>query len=441
MQSFDLSVGRAHVFYPERSEDRITVALMLDIDPIDMVRGNRGHAKDDFTLAHYVNDRPYVASSFMSVAISKAFSSALNGNCEKRPELVDVRFPFEVEITALPAPKGGEVLIRKLFEPLGYTVELERHILDKKFPDWGESKYFSVKLTNTLTVKDLLSHLYVLIPTLDNDKHYFVSESEIEKLIKKGEGWLNEHPEKDQIVRRYLINLNSLARKAFERLSDGEATETDDETVADAEVRIRKESLNQRRLDAVVEKLIELGGDSVIDLGCGEGKLVKELLKHKQFSRIGGMDVSYDRLLRTKDRLHFEHMAPRQKERIQLFQGSLTYRDKRLEGFDSAAVVEVIEHLELDRLKAFERVVFEFARPSAVIVTTPNKEYNVMWEKLGAEKMRHDDHRFEWTRHEFAEWANAVCEKFDYRAEILPVGDEDADVGAPAQMAVFRYGN
>jgi 3' terminal RNA ribose 2'-O-methyltransferase Hen1 len=333
-------------------------------------------------------------------------------------------------------------LIRSLFEPLGYNVELTRHTLDEKFPDWGESKYFSVRLSNTITIKDLLSHLYVLIPTLDNDKHYFVSESEIEKLIKKGEGWLKDHPERDQIVRRYLINLNSLARKAFERLSEGEATaEADDETIEDAEVRIRKESLNQRRIDTVVEKIVELGADSVIDLGCGEGKLVKELLKHKQFSRIAGMDVSYDRLLRAKDRLHFEHMAPRQKERIQLFQGSLTYRDKRLEGYDAAAVVEVIEHLELDRLRAFESVVFEFARPGAVIVTTPNKEYNVMWEKLGAEKMRHDDHRFEWTRSEFAEWANGVCKRFGYRAEILPIGDEDAEVGAPTQMAVFKYGN
>src|SRR5690606_735726 len=135
-------VGRAHVFYPERSEGRITIVLMLDIDPIDMVRGNRGSTKNDFSLAHYVNDRPYVASSFMSVAISKAFSSALNGNCKKRPELVDVTFPFEVELTALPAPNGGETLIRKLFEPLGYRVELQRYLLDETFPDWGESKYF-----------------------------------------------------------------------------------------------------------------------------------------------------------------------------------------------------------------------------------------------------------------------------------------------------------
>jgi 3' terminal RNA ribose 2'-O-methyltransferase Hen1 len=441
-QTFELSVGKAHVFYPEVGEGKTTISLLLDIDPIDMVRGARNFGSEGFALGHYVNDRPYVASSFMSVALSKAFSSAMNGKCKDKPELVDVKLPFEVSIASVPAPKGGEVLIRKLFEPLGYNVELTRHPLDNKFPEWGDSKYYTLKLSHTITTKKLLSHLYVLIPTLDNDKHYFVSESEIEKLLQKGEGWLKDHPEREQIIRRYLINLNSLSRQALERLGEGEAIEdSGDEFVEKTETQKRKETLHDKRIKLVAAKLVESGAKRVLDLGCGEGKLIRQLIRHKQFTEMVGMDVSYNELLEAKERLHFDEMSPKQKERINLFQGSLTYQDKRMEGFDAAAVVEVIEHLDLNRLKAFERVLFEFAKPRTVILTTPNKEYNVMWEKLDAEDMRHDDHRFEWTRHEFAEWANRIGETYNYNVEILPIGDEEEDIGAPSQMAIFKYGN
>jgi 3' terminal RNA ribose 2'-O-methyltransferase Hen1 len=153
------------------------------------------------------------------------------------------------------------------------------------------------------------------------------------------------------------------------------------------------------------------------------------------------MDVSYNELIKAKERLHFEEMSPKQKERIKLFQGSLTYIDQRLEGFDAAAVVEVIEHLDLNRLKAFERVLFEFAKPKTVVLTTPNKEYNVMWDQLGSEEMRHDDHRFEWTRNEFSEWSNKIAVAFNYKVELFPIGDEVENVGAPSQMAIFTYGN
>ena len=404
-----------------------------------MVRGARNLGGDGFALGHYVNDRPYVASSFMSVAISKAFSSALNGQCKDKPELVDVKLPFEVSISVIPAPKGGEVLIRKLFEPLGYEVTLTKHQLDSKFPEWGDSKYFTLNLKHTITTKELLSHLYVLIPTLDNDKHYFVSENEIEKLLQKGEGWLKEHPEKEQIIRRYLINLNSLSRQALERLSEGEAIgDLTDELVEKTENQKRKETLHDKRIKLVAEKLTESGAERVLDLGCGEGKLMRLLIKQKQFSEIVGMDVSYNELIKAKERLHFNEMAPKQQERLQFFQGSLTYKDKRLEGFDAAAVVEVIEHMDLNRLKAFERVLFEFAKPKTVVLTTPNQEFNVMWETLDAEDMRHDDHRFEWTRQQFEDWSNTIGEKYNYQVEIFPIGDEVENIGAPSQMAIFR---
>ncbi len=437
-QTFELSVGKAHVFYPEKSEEKTTVCLLLDIDPIDMVRGARNLGGDGFALGHYVNDRPYVASSFMSVALSKAFSSAMNGRCKDRPELVDCKLPFEVSIAVLPAPKGGELLIRKFFEPLGYSVELIRHRLDTAFPEWGESAYFTLKLKHVITTKELLSHLYVLIPTLDNDKHYFVSKDEIDKLLKKGEGWLKEHPEREQIIRRYLVNLQFLSRQALERISDGEEVSgADDEVIEKTEPQKRKESLHEKRIKLVAETIAASGATRVLDLGCGEGKLLRQLLKIKQVTEIVGMDVSYNELIKAKERLRYDEMPVKQRERITLFQGSLTYRDKCLEGFDAAAIVEVIEHLDTNRLRAFERVVFEFAKPKTVLLTTPNQEYNIMWEKLDAGTMRHTDHRFEWTRKEFADWAHSIAETYSYSVEIVPIGEEAESVGAPSQMAVF----
>ena len=438
-QSVELSVGKAHIFYPEKSNAKTTICLLLNIDPIDLVRGARNLSGDGFSLGHYVNDRPYVASSFMSVAIAKAFSSAMNGRCKDKPELVNEALPFEVSITVLPAPKGGESIIRRFFEPLGYEIEITRHILDDKFPEWGESRYFTLKLRNTITTKELLTHLYVLIPALDNDKHYFITKDEIEKLLEKGGDWLKSHPEKEQITRRYLINLGTLSRSAMHRLSEGDTTAM--EQTEDQVVQLRKETLHDKRIRMVAEKLIESGAEKVLDLGCGEGKLIRQLIKAPQFSFIAGMDVAYSELLKAKERLHFDEMSPKQKERIQLFQGSLTYRDQRLEGFDAAAVVEVIEHLDINRLQAFERVLFEFARPKTVVLTTPNQEYNIMWEQLDAEEMRHTDHRFEWTRKEFAAWADKIAATYAYQVVILPIGDEIENIGAPSQMAIFTYGN
>lgn len=441
-QTFNLSVGKAHIFYPEISKNRATISLLLDIDPIGMVRNARRQGGDNFLIGKYVNDRPYVASSFMSNAISKTFSTAMNGRCKDKPELVNKPLPFEVVITSLPAPKGGEQLIKRLFEPLGYDVQVERHTLDEKFPQWGESKYYNVTLKNRVTTQELLSHLYVLIPTLDQNKHYFVSHSEIDKLLQKGEGWLENHPEKEQITNRYLINLKSLSRRALEKLRDDDAEDEDDTLLeVKSETDLKKESLHEIRLNLVIEKLVESGAETVADLGCGEGKLIRKLLKHKQFSKILGMDVSYNELLKTKERIYYDEMSAKKKERIELLQGSVTYRDRRIESFDAIALVEVIEHIDLNRLESFERVIFEFAKPKTVVLTTPNKEYNVIWGEKLEKTLRHDDHRFEWTRGEFQKWANEVGEKYNYKVEILPIGTEEVEVGTPSQMAIFKYGN
>ncbi len=436
-QSFDLSFGQAHVFYSEAAVDRCAACVLLDVDPVGMARGK--NRNEGFLLGHYVNDRPYVASSFMSVAISQLFGTALSGRCKDRAELAATPLPLTAAIDVLPV-RAGEGFVHEIFEPLGYTVKATRHPLDERFPEWGESPYYSVTISGTKTLSDLLTHLYVLIPVFDNDKHYFVGEDELEKLLAKGTGWLASHPEKEQISRRYLKHRASLFRQALARLVDEEAAANSDSEKADGQEDAleRPLSLNEQRQGAVMAALRNSGARSVLDLGCGEGKLLRELLKDKQFERIVGMDVSIRSLEMAHKRLKLDRLPERQAQRLELIHGSLIYRDHRLEGFDAAAVVEVIEHLDQPRLASLERSVFEFARPKTVVLTTPNQEYNVMWETLTAGEFRHSDHRFEWTRQEFQVWAQRIAEQHDYSVRFQPVGPEDEHVGSPTQMGVFK---
>jgi 3' terminal RNA ribose 2'-O-methyltransferase Hen1 len=280
----------------------------------------------------------------------------------------------------------------------------------------------------------------VLIPVLDDDKHYYVGDEEVEKLLKRGEGWLSAHPERDLIVNRYLKHQHSLKRAALARLvEDAPDPVAQDAEEAAVEEKVEdKISLHEQRLGTVQAVLKQSGAQRVLDLGCGEGRLLRLLLDEKQFTKILGMDVSYRTLEIAAERLKLERMPERQRQRIELIHGSLMYRDPRLEGYDAAAVVEVIEHLDPPRLAAFERVLFECARPAAVVITTPNREYNVKWESLPAGTLRHKDHRFEWTRAEFQVWAESICERFGYTVRFLPIGPEDANVGSPSQMGVFE---
>ena len=439
-QSFDLSFGRAHVVYPEAGEDRCTAALVLDIDPVGLVRGRRGPAGEGGLLTQYVNDRPYVASSFLSVALSNVFASAMAGRSKERPALADASIPLEARLSVVPC-RGGEILLRRLFEPLGYAVTVTPHALDARSPEWGASRYFTLTLSATQRLATLLAHLYVLVPVLDDEKHYWVGDDEVDKLLRHGEGWLAAHPDRALIARRYLKHRHSLVRDAIARLvSEDETPEEDDSTATrDAEENTleRPISLHEQRLELVRAALRESGATSVLDLGCGEGRLLRRLLEERQFTRVVGMDVSYRSLEIAADRLRLDRMPPKQRERISLLHGSLVYRDDRLKGFDAAAVVEVIEHLDPPRLAAFERVAFEFARPRVLALTTPNAEYNVVWPSLPAGQFRHRDHRFEWTRAEFEAWAASVADRFGYDVRFAPIGPAQPDVGSASQMAVF----
>ncbi|QUW78996.1 3' terminal RNA ribose 2'-O-methyltransferase Hen1 [Streptomyces mirabilis] len=447
-QVFSTSYGTAHVLYPEASVERCTAALLLEVDAVALVRRGKGKGRGgapDAALAQYVNDRPYAASSLLAVALSAVFSSAMKGQCAAKPYLPARPLPLRIEVPALPA-RGGADLVRKLFEPLGWTVAVEAVALDAKFPEWGDSRYVRLELeASGLTLAEALRHLYVLLPVLDDAKHYWVSSDEVDKLLRAGEGWLPDHPEQKLIADRYLSRRWSLTREAMERLELVRLAEADDTEVEEIDNAVDEEAdteekpipLAVQRRDAILAALHASGAARVLDLGCGQGQLVQALLKDVRFTEIVGVDVSMRALTIASRRLKLDRMGERQAARVRLFQGSLAYTDNRLKGYDAAVLSEVVEHLDLPRLPALEYAVFGSARPRTVLVTTPNVEYNVRWETLPAGRSRHGDHRFEWTREEFRTWAHQVAARHGYEVEFTPVGPDDPEVGPPTQMAVF----
>lgn len=437
VQEFKQSFGTATVFYPEATEERCTVALMLNVDPVRLARSRAKNAPD-FSLAQYVNDRSYAASSLLGVAMADVFSTARSGRCNANQDLADSAIPLQIEIPVLPC-RGGAVIAHRVFQPLGWAVDAEPIALDDAFAEWGDSRYVRLRLSGVVQLADALRQLHVLLPVLDESKHYWQGPDEVDKLLRSGEGWLATHPDKDLITRRYLARTGSLTRVALARLAElGDEVEAAIEPDEDEEILQSEEKripLNTQRHQAVHEALLAIGARSVIDLGCGPGQLLERLVKTSSFTRVAGSDVSTRSLQHAARRLHVDRMSERQSERVELFQGALTYEDERYAGFDAAVLMEVIEHVDPPRLEALQHVVFGAAKPGSVIVTTPNREYNVLYG--GFVGMRHPDHRFEWTREQFGEWSDRVAGTYGYSVKRHGIGDLDERLGTPTQMAIF----
>ena len=451
-QSFGVGVATAHVVWPLATAARCTVALLVEVDPLAPVKGRRRGA-EGLPLAQYVNDRPYAASSLLAVALGRVFRTALAGRCDARPDLVGRSVPLEVHVPCAPS-RGGADLVHRLFGPLGWGVEASTLPLDPTLPGWGASAYLDLRLTGTLTVAEALSHLYVLLPVLDDSKHYWVGEDEVDKLLRAAGGWLPGHPERELVSRRYLAHQRPLVTDAVSRLAEVDDTDpaalddTDpaapDDTDPAAPVARPEDAvaevtpLRRLRSAAVVAALRAENASSVVDLGCGDGALLRELVPDPTFSRVLGVDVSPRALQQAERRLHLDRMPDAQRARLGLVQSSLTYRDDRLVGYDAVVLMEVVEHVDPPRLPALARTVFGHARPTTVVLTTPNSEHNVRYAALPAGGMRHPDHRFEWTRAQLRAWADAAAAAYGYTVRYLPVGEDDPQVGPPTQMAVFR---
>jgi len=442
LQTFPTAAGAAHVFYPEATAERCTAALLLEVDPVALVRGPAGsrnsrNKPSDGELAQYVNDRPYAASSMLAVALKEAFRTALTGRCDARPELADTRIPLTIRVPALRC-RGGADLTHAVFEPLGWTVAATSQMLQPQ--DWGPSNYLDLRLVGQVRLADALNHLYVLLPVLDDAKHYWVSTDEVDKLIRAGGDWLAGHPARELITRRYLSHRRALTRSALARLAEADDTEPEelDNAVTEEDADEPRKPLAIQRREVILAILRELDARRVGDFGCGSGVLTRALLAEKHIEKIVAVDVSARALQLAARNLHLDRMPDRQRERLMIFQSALTYRDDRLAGLDAAVLMEVIEHVDPERLPALERAVFGFAAPETIVVTTPNAEYNPQFAGLAPGALRHRDHRFEWTRAQFRDWAQQTAGTHGYQVSFRPVGPEHPDAGPPTQLAIFR---
>lgn len=433
VQSFDLNVGVATVFYPEVSGERCTAALLLEVDAIDLVRNKHLRVGTRDSLDHYVNDRPYASSSLMSVALGKVFSTAMSGRCKERPQLAVGALQLVIELSSV-SVMGPPGFASSLFEPLGWEVSEIPVPLDPEFPDWGDSSYVRITLTGTIRLSDALRQVYLLLPVLDDAKHYWVSDDEVGKLMRAGAGWLEKHPHREIITQRYLAHQRSMTEKVAFPIHEERGAEADD----DVPLVPARKTLRGLRVEAVLKALHDVGARKVVDMGCGEGALLHRLFSDPVFTELVGTDVSPQMLSRAEERLRLRELSDRQRERVRLLQSSVTYLDERLRDFDAAVLMEVVEHIEPERLAALEHSVFGYAQPRSVVVTTPNVEFNSLYPLLPEGTFRHPDHRFEWTRAEFAHWAASIASTYGYSVELRSIGEVDQLLGAPTQMAIFR---
>lgn len=406
VQTFPTSQGLATVFYPEATSSTCRAVLHVD--------GAGARVPGD--TGRHVNDVAHAAGSRLVVAIGKVYGDALAGRCKLKPDLVDHRWPVTVTIPSVPL--RARTTPADLFGPLGWAVEVEPQELRPS--EWGDSGYATVTVRGSFTVRDTLRHLAVLVPVLSDDQHYFVDEPEIEKLDRLGADWLAAHPQRDAIVGGYLKGIRPLVDGALGRLS-GDDTPSPSPTPRSPQ----RDSLARRRIDRVVELIRSSGARSVLDVGCGEGRLLAALAADPGLV-LAGVDVSTAALGRAD-------AALARVRGVELWQSSLVYADARCRGYDAAILMEVIEHIDLDRLPRAAHTVFDGMAPRVVIVTTPNREYNAHY---GID-LRHPDHRFEFTRADFAQWCDTVAAEYRYDVEIGGIGDLHPDHGTPTQFAVF----
>jgi 3' terminal RNA ribose 2'-O-methyltransferase Hen1 len=416
-----------YCFFPVATAEYCKACLVLNFNSRPESNGH-GRPFLPQLQSQYINDRPYVAGSQLSIAIADVFGTAMNGKSKDRQNLADIALPFEIEISAVHCNAGAD-FIQKIFEPLGYTVEVSNTKLNEKFPAWGQAPYFSIKLNTTKRISEILRQIYVLLPVLDNFKHYYIEDAEKEKILRLGEGWLQNHPLVEIITQRSLKNIRSLSNEALEILLGSEpitSSSLDGEAKLESPIR-----LNELRFNKVEEVLITSGVKRVLDFGCGEGRFLEKLIRNPWFSEVIGADVSIASLERATKRLERNSS----KNKAKLIHSSFTYHDDRLKDIDSMVMLEVIEHIDLTNLDFVEKNIFEFIKPKLLIITTPNADYNTKFQQPG---FRHPDHRFEWTRDEF----KVFCEKsikYGYTYEISFIGDIEPALGGPTQMGVFKW--
>lgn len=414
-QAFNLPYGTAYVFFPEYSDNKCIVTLLLDVESSglnDICKAKDGEFQ-------YVNPRQYLSGSLLSGAITKVFASAIKGVCEEKPELVDKVFNYEMEITSFSCRLNPDY-IEKLFLPLGYEIDFT-----KPSGQYSEiaQQFGNLKLIARTTLQKLLSQLFILLPVFDRQLHFWIGESQLEKFIRHSTGWLENHPEKSFIINEYFWPASELKYRVLEYFN---AIPSADE---------KAPGLNALRQEEIINSLIRHDATSILDLGCGNGSLLELLAQEKRFSKIAGMDIA----ARNIDEARKKLCSPGRRlcEAEYVFVGSLTYKDKRISNYDALVLSEVIEHFELERMVLVMKNIFEHAKPRLFIMTTPNKAYNIEY-LLKYDEIRHPDHRHEFNEEEFTSFCQKFASQYNYELEMSSIGEKLPELGAPTLMGIFK---
>ena len=427
VHEFAVPGGIATLHLPEVSAHRCTAAVFLEwhhrgSDLGDDQAGAGGRAP---VPAH-------VTSDMLADAVSLVFRNALAGASGHRyPHLLRAALPLEIVIPQFPC-QAGVHLAERLFGPLGWRVLVDPVLLDARHPEWGDTGHSALTLRGTISLADAVTHLSVLLPVLVNgNKGRLAPEGRIGRLLRPYCDWLTRHPERQLIMGSYqkrrgasLVRTTDASPKAVEMAHAVRPT-------------VVREGLAVERLEAVLAALARTSAERVIDLGCGTGVLLARIAQDSRYTEVVGVDDAAQALELARRRLQLELLPERQRSRIKLLQLSILRRDNRLIGFDAAILMEVIEHFDPFRLPALVINIFGHARPGTVIVTTPNLEHTLRYPGPTRSGLRHDDHRFEWSRQEFAAWVADASQRYGYVGRIQGVGTCDPQVGHPTQLAVF----
>jgi 3'' terminal RNA ribose 2''-O-methyltransferase Hen1 len=405
-------------FYPEAGDERCEFVLLVEVDPVERVRGLAWNGG----IAQYVEPLPFLASSYMSQAISLCLRSAMNGIVSSKDPSEDARlramavehWPLEIKVSPI---RTSPALIERMFQPLGWEVTIDSMPLDVPGVE-RDNALHTVTLKGSSTVQDALTQLYVLLPALDPVRHYFYDEAEVAKLLEKSRNWLETHPARNLIVGRYLSKSRELREAAMSQFE--EAVEAPQEAAIEV-------SAHSARHMRIAEAVSAMGDVRIVDLGCGEGKLLSRLAFLPGKIEIVGVEPSLRDLEKARKNLS-RNPARQMDPRVKLRHGSIAYADDSLRNFDVAILSEVIEHIDPERLDHAERCVFGFMKPEVVIVTTPNAGFNTVF-GLSDGEFRHRDHRFEWSVDEATDWCRRVAATYGYEFEIDGAGGYDENVG------------
>lgn len=408
------------MFYSQFAEEEVEVTFFVTPDPI----GLSSNQSEIYDITSYINDREFVVSSIFCTFLRTALGTALNGKPkEDYISWVNHSFPLEFSFGPL-ASNLSNLEIEELFQPLGYEVAITYGEVNYRVNIKKKSTARYITLKGLTTLQKGLRQLFVLIPVLDNYKHYYIDEKEIEKIERYGEGWLDTHPQRQFILKQAL---------RFKEVYSLVERQSEEKQNTEVEQKVR---LNDLRYEKIIQKVNEFKNrDTIVDLGSGEGKLSVKLGFVDGVKEILAVEPSESESIKALKR--FEKVQ--EKENFVMPKqiiGSLFYYDERLKNKDIIILCEVIEHIDAYRLPKIMRTILHDYRPKVLLITTPNKEYNEVYQ-LGDGAHRHSDHRFEWTREEFSDWCETQSEASEYNVTFDGIGEEHELYGYPTQMCIF----